>query len=188
MVIGAPHYKLSVKQYDKMVDCDVFPPGAKLELLDGELIEMSPQGDRHHTVVRELLGLVYAAGVAPGTVDAQGPMRLSAFSEPEPDLILLKQDRVQYRGRKAEPRDVVVVVEVSFSSRNYDLYEKLPRYAEAGIPEVWVVDLLDNVVRVYRQPAGGRYVVEKVASQGESIAPDALPSLQLQVSDILELT
>ena len=187
MVIAAPHYKLSVQQYDKMVDCDVFPPGAKLELLDGELIEMSPQGLKHSDCIRFLNGLVHAAGVVPGTVLVQLPIHLSAHSEPEPDMVLLKPDERRYRDRRPQPQDVLLVIEVSLSSRNYDVYDKVPRYAEAGICEVWVVDLLDELIRVFGHPEGGEYRSHALARAGETITPEQLPNLRLSVSEILGL-
>src|ERR1051326_4617931 len=187
MVLTAPHYKLTVDQYDEMIRCCIFPPDAKVELLDGELIEMSSQGNRHARCVRALNGLVHAAGVVPGTVDVQLPMRLSETSEPEPDLSLLNPDREAYRQRKSATQDVLLIIEVAVSSRDYDRSEKVPRYAEAGIPEVWLVDLVEDVVRAYRQPEGGRYLSQSLAYSDEWIAPERLPNLRLEVREILAL-
>src|SRR6266567_1143689 len=141
MVTAPKLYRLSVDQYDAMIKAGVFREGAHVELLDGELIEMSPQHEPHIGCVRRLTGLVHAAGVEPGTVLVQLPLYVNRKSEPEPDLVVLRPPAQQYDRRRAKPGDVLLLIEVSDSSRLYDRDRKVPRYAKAGVPEVWLVDL-----------------------------------------------
>ena len=185
MFVDAPHYKLSVDQYDEMVRRCIFPPEARLELLDGELIEMSPQGTRHANCVRYFTGALYAAGAELGTISVQLPMYLSANSEPEPDLALLKPPPQRYLSRHPNPTDVLLLIEIAVTSRDYDRDEKVPRYAEAGISEVWLVDFEDDVMRVYREPHGRRYYSEDVVSRGGTATALLFPNLRVAVEDVL---
>jgi len=185
MVTVPKRYKLSVHEYDAMIKAGIFDEDAPIELLDGELIQMSPQGHLHDNVVRQLNGLFHAAGVEPGTVLVEGPLHLNLHSEPEPDLVVLKPPGDQYWGRHAEPADVLLLVEVSDSSRLYDRNRKVPRYAGAGIPEVWLVDLVRQAVQIYRQPDKGVYQVQTRAVRGETISIELLPGLTFEVDQIL---
>jgi Uma2 family endonuclease len=185
-MVTAPHlYQLSVDKYHAMIKAGIFDEDDPIELLDGELIEMSPQHAPHIGCVRRLNGLVHGAGVELGTVLVQLPLHLNWNSEPEPDLILLRPPAQQYDRRPAEPSDVLLLVEVSDSSRLYDRNRKVPRYAEAGIPEVWLVDLVEALVRIYRQPHNGVYQAQSTAARGEIVAAELFPSLSVTVDQIL---
>jgi Uma2 family endonuclease len=185
MVKGPHLYRLSVDEYDAMIKAGIFDEDAPIELLDGELIHMSPQGDLHNNVVRQLNGLFHAAGVEPGTVLVQGSLHLNQNSEPEPDLVVLKPPGEQYWGRHIEPADVLLLVEVSDSSRLYDRKRKVPLYAKADIPEVWLVDLVQQLVWIYRRPEFGVYQDRTRAFRGETISAELLPSLAVEVNQIL---
>ena len=152
-MIAAPHHVITVAEYHRMVDAGAFAPGERLELLDGELIAMSPMGNRHYLVVNELAQqFAVAARVAGLKIGIQSPVIISTESEPEPDLVL----------RRRTPgvptaADITLIVEVSDSTLAYDRDIKLPRYARAGIPEAWIVDLANDHIDIHTQPGDQGY-------------------------------
>jgi len=115
----------------------------------------------------------------------QNPVRLSDFSEPEPDVALLRPRPDLYRARKPRAEDVLLLVEVADTSLDYDRRTKLPRYAAAGIPEVWIVNLVDQRVEVYRDPRPDGYATHTVHARGDSLAPASLPEVAIAVGEIL---
>jgi len=181
----APHtYRLTVEQYHKMICADVFPDGAPVELLEGELIEMSPQHFPHKSTVLYLTGVFQGAGAEPGTVAVQLPVQVSEHSEPEPDLVVLRPPARRYRTHDWTNSDVLLMVEVGESSRHYDRTRKVPVYARAAIPELWLVDLADELVHIYRQPLNGVYRFEAIANRGDTLTTEAVPALRLLVDNL----
>ena len=185
MVTAPQRYRLSTEQYNRLVELGVVPEGTRVELLDGELIEMPAQGNRHLSCLRRLIGLVQQTGIPPGTLLVQMPLQIAWDAEPEPDLVVLRPPASQYDVRPPAADDVLLLIEVADSSRDYDRDRKVPRYAAAGIPEVWLVDLPDGVVRVYREPDGGAYRVVQVLRRGDIARPLALPGAEIAVDHIL---
>jgi Uma2 family endonuclease len=185
MVTAPQRYRLSTEQYDRLVEVGVVPEGTRVELLDGELIEMPAQGNRHVSCLRRLIGLVQQAGVPPGTLLVQMPLQIAWDAEPEPDLVVLRPPANQYDARPPGADDVLLLIEVADSSRDYDRDRKVTRYAAAGIPEVWLVDLPDEVLRVYRDPDGGAYRILQVLRRGEVARTPALPSAEIAVDHVL---
>src|SRR5208282_1431106 len=143
-MLALAKHRFSVKEYYRMAETGVLRPDARVELLDGEIIDMSPIGPFHGGVTNFLI--TFFADVARGRwiTTAQNPVRLGDLSEPQPDLMLLRPTPDFYRSRHAQPEDVFLLVEISDSSLERDQEEKLPVYARAGIAEVWIVDLNDQ--------------------------------------------
>ena len=181
----APHtHRLTVEQYHKMICAEVFDEDKHVELLEGELIEMSPQHFPHKNCLRELTGIMHGAGAELGTVLVQLGVKVSEHSEPEPDLVLLRPPARQYRSREWSNEDVLLMVEAGEGSRRYDRERKMPVYARAGIPELWLIDLVDELVHIYRRPENGVYRYEAIANRGDTITPEALPNLRLLVDEL----
>jgi Uma2 family endonuclease len=155
---------------------------SRVELLLGTLVDMSPQGPLHASAVRFLAEQLIRG--LPGDVQTrvQSPLALSHDSEPEPDIAVVPAGDY----RQSHPSQALLVVEVSDTSLDKDRGVKTALYAIAGIPEFWLVNLLDRVVEVHRQPSAGRYSVIERAGPGLAIAPAAFPSLGLAVQDIFE--
>jgi Uma2 family endonuclease len=185
MVTAPQRYHFSTRQYDRLVELGVLPEGTRVELLDGELIQMPAQGDRHVSCLRRLIGLMHGVGVAPGTLLVQMPLRIAWDGEPEPDLVVLRPPAAQYDARPPGVEDVLLLVEVADSSRDYDRARKVPGYAQAAIPEVWLVDLRDEVLQVHRDPAGGTFRVVHVLRRGETAYALAVPGVSFDVDQIL---
>jgi Uma2 family endonuclease len=146
---------------------------------------MTPTGDGHIGRVNSLTYLFIRKLNERVVVSPQNPIRLSDMSEPQPDLVLLRPRSDFYGTSKAKPEDVLLLIEIAKSSLDYDRTTKLPRYAAAGIPEVWIVNLADDQLEVYRKPGEGGYGERIVLVRGDRIAPQSLLDLVLRVDEIL---
>lgn len=168
-------------EYDRLVELGAFD-NERVELLRGAIVEMSPPGARHASVVDALNMLLAPALVGRAVVRVQSPFAALDDSEPQPDLTILPQ-----RGSTPfeHPSEADLVVEVADSSLHYDRTSKVPVYAEAGVPECWIVNLRDEVVEVHTDPAGGAYAGIREHRRGDSIALVAFPDLTVAVDDVL---
>ena len=154
-------HKISLEEFHRMVESGVFPADLRLELVEGDLVEMSPIGPKHAAIVRRL-----TTRFAPLATRGEAPLVVGS-SELYPDLALLRPDLESYASRHPQGQDALLVVEVADTSLRYDLQVKLPLYAQAGVPEVWVVDLEGKRVLVHRKPEGGGY------REAEALGPGA---------------
>ncbi|PSQ96352.1 MAG: Uma2 family endonuclease [Bacteroidetes bacterium SW_9_63_38] len=149
--------RFTVDEYYRMGEAGVFDEDDRVELLDGHIYVMSPIGSEHAACVRRLNRLFQSRLGGRGLVSVQNPVRLADDSEPEPDVVLLRPHDDGYASEHPGPEEVTMVVEVADTSLSFDRDVKLPLYAEAGIPEVWLVDLEASVIHVYRDPNGDDY-------------------------------
>ncbi|MFI5378587.1 MAG: Uma2 family endonuclease [Tepidisphaerales bacterium] len=180
----------SAQEYHQMVDLGFFD-GQRAELIEGEIVDMAPQLDRHYVavcLVTEALGAIFREGYH---VRPQGPLRLGRKSEPEPDVAVVKGNLRSHIGR-GHPTSAVLVVEVSDSSLGYDRSDKASLYAKHGIRDYWIVNLVDNVVEVHRDPVtdtdagfGWSYSNRQTVKSGESLSPLAKPRSSVRVDDLL---
>jgi Uma2 family endonuclease len=145
-------HQFNVDDYYRMAEAGVLKPDARVELLDGEIIDMSPIGPFHGGVAWRLSRLFNKLSNDRWFVWSQNPVRLDAHSEPQPDLMLLKPERGDYTRRHPQPEDVHLTIEVSDTTLDLDRERKLPIYGRAGIAEVWIVNLVDQTIEVYREP------------------------------------
>ena len=167
-----------------MNEAGVFAPEARLELIEGEIIEMALIKPPHAGRVIQLTSLLQRAAGERALVSAQGPLLVSSRSVPQPDLALLAPRADYYTESLPTAADVFLVVEVAHSSLAFDLGTKVPLYARAGVREVWVVDIGERAIHVFRQPAEGAYRTAFVARASERVACEALPEAALQVSEL----
>jgi Uma2 family endonuclease len=177
-------------EYERLIDLGVFGPGDRLELLGGQLIVAEPQGAEHYTAIfRATHALEGAFG--PGfLIRPQGPVALDDESEPEPDLAVVSGDVGDYR--LAHPARPVLAVEVAVSSLAFDRTHKASLYARAGVADYWIVNLVDRVVEVHRQPApdagapyGWTFSSVTVLSEGDVLVPLAAPASSVSVASLL---
>ncbi len=159
----------------------------RVELLDGEVIVMSPIGNRHAACVDRLTnGFTRSGGLAGrALVRVQNPLAESDVSEPQPDLMLLIPRDDHYDFGHPGAADVLLLVEVADFSLEYDLNTKVPFYARAGIREVWIVDLEHNRVEVHSEPSRWGYGAVRRYVPGDALAPSALPDVKLEVAGII---
>jgi Uma2 family endonuclease len=177
-------YRLSVEQFEAMIKAGIVGKYDRCELIRGELIEKMTIGDSHVAAVRRLNRLLQRAPEDQFIVGVQDPIKL-ADSRPEPDISLLQHRDDFYANGTAGPANILLLIEVADVSLTYDRKVKLPLYAENGIQEYWIVNLIDDCIEVHRQPQGLDYADRRVISRGQSIAPLALPQMSLTTDAIL---
>lgn len=181
MSLGFVHHKLSVEKYERMIRAGIFTENDRVELIRGELLDKTPIGEAHVEVVNRLTRKFAKLLDEAITVSVQNPLLLPD-SEPEPDLALYT---LRTPG-KARASDVHLVIEVADSSLDFDRTVKLGIYAEAGIPEYWIVNVLDDEIEIYRQPKLDRsYASMSVCRRGDVVSPLAFPGITLAVDEIL---
>jgi Uma2 family endonuclease len=160
-----PH-RLTVDEYYRMVEVGLLTPDDRVELIEGEIVDMPPIGSRHAAMVNSLAERLIRAMNGAAGVGIQAPVRLSSRSEPQPDLALLKGGTGAYKNAHPTAADVLLLIEVSESTLRYDLSVKSRLYAKHGIPEYWVVDLVDNRIHRRWNPRGEEYTDYATVSSG----------------------
>lgn len=177
-------HAVSAQEYLRMGESGVFAPEARLELIDGEIVEMAPIGSRHAGMVKVLNRLLSRAAGDLAIVSVQDPLVIGDRSVPQPDLALLKPRADSYSSSHPSAADVLLVVEVADTTLAFDLGTKIPLYARGGIAETWVVDLQERAVRVFRDPSASGYRASFTVSGGGSVAPLALPAVDVAFSEL----
>jgi Uma2 family endonuclease len=177
-------------EYDKLIELGVFQPGERIELIGGQLMVAEPQGAAHYTAIVKTSRVLEAAFGAGWTVRMQGPIGLDDDSEPEPDLAVVPGSPADYS--RAHPSRPVLTVEVSESSLGIDRRHKGSLYARAGLADYWVLNLVDRVLEVYREPVaddtapfGWRYARREMLDASARVTPLAAPGSSVAVSQLL---
>jgi Uma2 family endonuclease len=174
-------HAVTAEEYLRMGEAGVFDPEARLELIEGEIIEMPPIGSPHAATVNILNRLLQRQVGEAAMVSVQNPMIIGPRSVPQPDVALLKSRPDNYRRGHPGVADVLLAVEVADTTLSFDLGTKAPMYARCGISELWVVDVNENRVHVFRDPAGGGYETTLVAGVGDTLTVLALPLVKVEV-------
>ncbi|MDP2794564.1 MAG: Uma2 family endonuclease [Sulfurisoma sp.] len=184
-VLDSVRHRVTVDEFYKMVDGGVFMEDDRVELIDGEMVDMAPIGSRHAGAVTRLNNLFASALAGRAICKVQDPLRLTTHSEPEPDLMLLKPRDDFYGEAHPGADDVLLLVEVCDTSARFDREVKLPLYARHGVVEVWLVDLEARVVEVCTGPHGeaGAYTERRCVAAGV-VAPRAMPDCGVAVEPL----
>lgn len=176
--------RFSVDEYYQMIELGILKDSEKAEIIEGELIQKIPIGDRHAFVVNALTRFFIKNVSDKVLVSIQNPVRISDYDEPEPDIVLA--DLTKFDGKRhPRPAEVLLIVEVSDSTLKYDRDTKLALYAEAEIPEVWIVNLKNNIVEIHQKPSIGIYQLAQIYKSGEVVKSTVLPNLEIEVDKIL---
>lgn len=175
-------FRFTVATFHRLIDAGVLEEDARVELLGGELIAMSPPGEQHVGSLNRLTHRVRQQVSLDLLVSVQNPIRLTDESEPQPDLAIV-YDRGPRMGIPTAA-DALLLIEVSDSSRSYDREEKLPRYAASGIPEVWLADLVDRLVERHSEPHQGVYRHRAIFRPGETVTSTVLPDIAIPVAEL----
>lgn len=181
----AEYHNLTVSEYERMGETGVFAPDARVELIEGEIIEMSPIGSRHAACVEFVAELMREAAQGRFLVRTQNPIVLNDFSEPQPDVAVLKFRQDHYRSAHPRPDDIVLVVEVAETTVHFDRRVKIPLYARAGIPEALLFNLPDNRLEYFSRPEMGVYQENRILNRGERFESTNVPGLMLDIEMIL---
>jgi len=185
MAIQLARHRFTVEDYHRMGQAGLFADDDRVELIDGEIIVMTPIGSPHAGTTL-FLDRRLSSGIGERAfVMVQSPITLSSHSEPQPDLSILRPRADYYRQSHPDPEDVFFLIEVSDTTGEYDRSVRLPLYAGAGIPEVWIVDLATQCVEAYHGPAANGYARRQRFTRGQTLTPQMFPAVRLSVDDIL---
>ena len=175
--------RFTVHEYHRMAEAGILHEDDRVELIDGEIVEMSPIDGRHVNCVGRFTRVLSLFVGERYLVNVQSPVRLDERREPQPDIALV-EDR-EYGRSLPGPEDVVLLVEISETSLAYDRDTKLPLYARAGVGEVWIVDLAKGIVERYTKPSEADYRQISRARRGETIESTVLSQLDIHANDVL---
>ncbi len=177
--------RFTVDEYHAMAAAGILEEKDRVELIDGEIVIMTPIGDEHHASVDTGNELLVEAVRRRAIVRVQGAIRLDEYNQPQPDFVILRRRRDFYRSGPAGPADVFLIIEVSHSSLSFDRGVKLPLYARFDIPEVWIANIPSRVIEVYTDPLGGEYTTRRTFRPGQTVSPIAFPDAALPVADVI---
>jgi Uma2 family endonuclease len=181
MPIAIPKRLFDVDEYHRMGEAGILREDDRVELIDGEIVAMTPIGPRHNASVDRINRSLVTAVGEQAIVRVQGSVRLDRFQEPQPDFVLLRPRPDFYASELPGPNDILLIVEIAESSAGYDRTVKARVYASAGIREYWLVDLQHRSLSQYTEPQGDAYRQVRQYAAGESIAPEALPHCVLAI-------
>jgi len=177
-------YTVSAEEYLRMATAGVFAADARLELIDGEIVKMAPIGSPHAGAVNILNRLLVIQAGASGLVAVQNPVLLGALSVPQPDLALLRPRIDSYVRSHPEVTDILLVIEVADSTRDFDLTTKAALYARHGVIELWVVDVNERAVRVFREPSASGFRSSFTLMGEQRLVCAQLPQVAFAVAEI----
>ena len=173
----------TVEEYHRMGKAGIFGPDERVELIDGEIIQMAPIGTRHLGCVINANRLFLTRLGDRAVVSPQNPVEILPRSEPQPDMVLLRAGPVSYSRKRPASEDVLLAVEVSDTTARYDRVVKGRLYARAGIAEFWICLVADGVIEMYRRPGADGYANVTQHGPGQFVSPLAFPDVSFAVSD-----
>ncbi|MGI8905171.1 MAG: Uma2 family endonuclease [Candidatus Sumerlaeaceae bacterium] len=176
----------TVHEYHRMGETGVLTPEDRTELIDGDIVQMTPMGSRHAGIVATLNKYFVEQAKERYILFPQLPVRLGTFSEPQPDLLLLKARKDFYTSALPTSQDVLLIIEVSESSLKFDHSVKIPLYAKHGVKEVWIIDAGAGKVEVYRKPGKMGYLEVRTYKRGDSITLSQIKGMNVAVSEFLK--
>ncbi|MBU1192524.1 MAG: Uma2 family endonuclease [Gammaproteobacteria bacterium] len=180
-----PHrHAYSVDDYYRMAETGILRSGDRVELIKGEIIDMAPIGSRHAAAVNRISQALHRVVADQAIVATQNPVRLDRYSEPQPDIALLRPREDYYASALPGGVDVLLVIEVAGSTLDYDRNTKLPLYAQHGIPEVWLVDLENRQFSIYRDPLSGSYANTQLLALLQHIRVPGLEDIAIDLSGL----
>lgn len=184
MSANLKHY-FTVSEYERMGETGIFPPDARVELIEGEIIEISPIGSRHAACVELVAEMIRDAVSGEFLVRTQNPIVLDDFSEPQPDLAVLQFRPDRYRSAHPRPGDILLIIEVADTTVHYDRHVKMPLYARAGIPEALLFNLPEDRLEYFARPEAGVYQVKEIINRGERFESTSIAGVTLDIEMIL---
>ena len=182
-------HRFTVEEYALMGMVGIFSEDDRVELIDGDVHEMTPIGPTHASIVDDLTELLVSRLIGKAKVRIQNPIRLDRHTEPQPDLVVARlrpRTGGHYTDRHPEGDEVLLVIEVADSSLRYDREAKLPLYAKAGIPEAWLVDVTARTLTVYTSPTDEGYAAEQTLRRGQEVVSSSVADLRLSLDKLFE--
>ena len=178
-------HRFTIEDYHRMAEAGIFDEDSRVELIGGRIVDMSPVGSAHIVAVNRLNRLLGAAIGDRGVVSVQNPVRLDKGSEPQPDLAVLRPGADDLGASTPSASEVLLLIEVADSTLHDDRDEKAPLYAASGVPEYWILYLVNQVFEVYRRPEAGRYLEVRTVGSDGNLDMMMLPDVRLAVSLLL---
>jgi Uma2 family endonuclease len=175
----------TVDEYYRMADAGILRPEERTELIEGEIIQMSGINQPHFSCVNRMNDVFSSALKGRAIVSVQGTLRLNSYNEPMPDLVLLKPRADYYASERHTPADTFLVVEVSDTTLRFDRKIKVPLFAAAGIREVWIADLQENLLLVFRDPADKDYRSKLSLNRDQAVSLLAFPGVTFNVAELI---
>jgi Uma2 family endonuclease len=175
----------TVDEYYRMADAGILTQDDRVELIEGEIIQMSPIGHRHAVCVNRAADVLISALKGRAVVSVQNPLRLNKYNEPQPDIVVFKWRADYYASKLYTPKDTLFVIEVSDTTLHYDTKIKLPIYAANGVKELWIENLKEDVLLVCRHAAEKTYKTQLTLRRGDSISALAFPDTAFKIEDLL---
>jgi Uma2 family endonuclease len=185
MTVEVSKRTFNVAEYNQMVKAGILTENDQVELINGEIIAMSPVGSRHASCVKRLNILLGKQLKENFILSVQDPIQLDDYSEPEPDLAVLKPRPDFYAEAHPRPDDVLMIIEVSDTTLDYDQEIKIPLYAKAGIPEVWIINLQENTVEIYTTPQTGLYRKVEFFKSDDRLVSSVFSELKVAANQVL---
>ena len=177
--------RFTVDEYYKMGEIGVLRDNVRTELINGEVIEMSPMGARHASAIARITEFMVPLLKGKAQLRSLMPLRLDDFNEPQPDLCFVRPRQDFYGTKHPGSGDTLLAIEVLEPSLPYDRDVKYGVYASARLPEFWIVDVSGDVLMIFRDPSKGAYKTELTLHRGESITALAFPEIEIAVADLL---
>ena len=185
MSVRPKRLRFSVDDYYTMINLGLLKNVERAEIIDGELIETMPIGNAHASCVKTLAEMLRDILGKEVTYSVQDPIWLDEYNEPIPDLALLKRRSDFYRGKTPLAEDALLLIEVSDSTLDYDRNRKIPLYAQAGIPEVWLVNIQAGTIEVHYEARDYSFAVVKVFRRGDVLTSEILTDIKIKVDEVL---
>lgn len=181
----SPHrHAYSVEDYYRMAEAGILRPGDRVELIEGEIIDMVPIGTRHAAAVTRIGNVLMHAVGSRAIVRIQNPVRLDRYSEPQPDVAVVRPRDDYYAAGHPGPADVLLIVEVADSTLRFDRDRKLPLYARHGIPEVWLVDIENAQFTIHVEPQAEGYAQARSMSSSVRIEVPGVSAVAVDLSGL----
>lgn len=177
---------ISVREYDRMIEIGLFDEDERIELLNGEIVEILPKGTKHSSANDKATRFFYRMIGDGAVIRNQNPVILNNFSEPEADIVLAKPDEDDYAERHPTPEDILLVMEISDTTLAYDRDVKSVFYARAGISQYLLLNLIDETVEDYREPAADGYGYKKTYRRGDVFNLVEFPEIEIKIDEILK--
>ncbi len=178
--------RFTAHEYARLIETGILSEDERVELIEGEIINMAPIGSRHAGTVNTLIMLLSSLVAARRVVVApQNPVHLDEYSEPQPDVVIARVRPDNYRDGHPTPSDILFLIEIMDTTQEYDRKVKLPLYARAGVAETWLIDLASSKIEAYQEPSSEGYRATRVYTNDEMLSPVLLPEFIVRVFDIL---
>lgn len=176
--------RITVDEYYKMAEVGILKPDERVELINGEIIQMSPIGIRHRNCVNNFTKILNRLVPDKFIVSPQNPVRIDADDEPVPDIAVVKANAIN---KDFSPEDVVLLIEVADTTYSYDRTVKIKKYATAGVPEVWLANLSKNTMETFNNPVGETYTEIREFNVGDRVQSQQLPMIIIEVVNVVNV-